>query len=146
MPLTIGTPDVAAALDRGVVDGALTASAGGGITWHDLVKYRYAYPVSYVNSNVVANREAFEKLSPEFQKIMREAALEAAAWVASEMARQEADYTAQFAKAGLLLADPSPADIARGIEMMRPYWDEWAKKHSAEAVEALKKIRAMTGR
>ena len=38
VPLTIGTPDVAASLDRGVVEGVLTASSGGGVTWHDLVK------------------------------------------------------------------------------------------------------------
>ena len=44
--LTLGSPDVAAALDRGVVEGVLTASSGGGIAWHDLLKYRYAFPTS----------------------------------------------------------------------------------------------------
>jgi len=146
VPLTIGTADVAASLDRGVVDGMLTASAGGGIPWHELVKYRYAYPVSYVASNIVVNKEAFEKLSPEHQKIFRDAAADAATWVLGEMERQENDYTAQFAKKGLQLADPTPADIARGTELIKPYWDEWAKKHGPEAVDVLKKIRAMTGR
>jgi len=146
VPLTIGTADVAASLDRGVVDGMLTASAGGGIPWHELVKYRYAFPVSFVNSNVVVNREAFDKLPAEFQKILREAALEAATWADGEMTRQEAEYTAQFAKEGLQLADATAEDIKRGTEMMRSYWDEWAKKHGPDAVELMKKVRALTGR
>jgi hypothetical protein len=29
---------------------------------------------------------------------------------------------------------------------MRPYWDEWASKHGAEAVSILKEIRAAVGR
>jgi len=146
VPVTIGTPDVAASLDRGVVEGVLTASSGGGVTWHDLVKYRYAFPTSYVNSNVVVNKEAFEKLPPATQKILRDSATEAGAWAIKEMQKQEDDYTAQFAKDGLLLADATPEDIKRATDTMRPYWDEWAKKHGAEGVEIVAKIRAMTGR
>jgi TRAP-type C4-dicarboxylate transport system substrate-binding protein len=146
VPLTMGTPDVAAALDRGVVDGCLTASSGGGVTWHDLVKYRYAFPTSYVNSNVVANKDAFEKLPAAQQAILRDAAAEAATWVIAEMQRQEDDYTAQFAKDGLILADATPEDIRRATGAMQPYWAEWAKKHGPEAVEVLGRIRTVVGR
>ncbi len=103
--LTIGTPDVAAALDRGVVDGALTASSGGGLTWHDLLKYRYGFPTSYVNSTVVVNQEAFEKLPAATQKIVRDAATEAAAWATGDMNQQEDELTAQFGKDGMILTD-----------------------------------------
>jgi TRAP-type C4-dicarboxylate transport system substrate-binding protein len=146
VPVTIGTPDVAASLDRGVVEGVLTASSGGGVTWHDLVKYRYAFPTSYVNSNVVVNKEAFEKLPVSTQKLLRDSAAEAAVWAVKEMQKQEDDYTAQFAKDGLLLADATAEDIKRATDTMRPYWDEWAKKHGPEGVEIVAKIRAMTGR
>ena len=40
IPETIGAPQVPSALDRGVVDGVLTANTGGGNIWKDLLKYQ----------------------------------------------------------------------------------------------------------
>ncbi len=144
--LPLGSPDVAAALDRGVVEGVFTASSGGGLTWHDLLKYRYGFPTSYVNSTIVVNREAFEKLPPATQKIVRDAGLEAATWASSEMQRVEDEVTAQFGKEGMILTDAKPEEIKEATEKLRPYWDEWATKHSAEAVSILKEIRTAIGR
>jgi TRAP-type transport system periplasmic protein len=144
--LTLGTPDVAAALDRGVVDGALTASSGGGLTWHDLLKYRYAFPTSYVNSTVIVNKEAFDKLPPATQKILRDAGAEETTRATTEMKRVENEVTAQFGKEGMVLTDATPEEIKEATDKLRPYWDEWASKHSAEAVSTLKEIRAAVGR
>ena len=46
----------------------------------------------------------------------------------------------------MILADATTADITEATEKMRPYWDEWATKHSPEAVATLKEIRAAVGR
>ncbi|HEX2939643.1 MAG TPA: TRAP transporter substrate-binding protein DctP [Rhodopila sp.] len=146
VPLTMGSPDVAAALDRGVVDGALTASTGGGLAWHDLLKYRYAFPTSYVNSTYIVNKDAFDKLTPEQQKIVRDAATEQAAWAQAEMNRQEAVVTAEFGKEGMVLTQATPAEIAEATQKLKPYWDKWAKMHGPEAVAVLAKIRAAVGR
>lgn len=146
VPLTMGPPDVPAALDRGVVEGVLTASSGGGVTWHDLLKYRYGFPTSYVNSTVIVNQEAFAKLPPATQKIMHDAATEAAAWATAEMNRQEDALTAQFGREGMVITAASPDDIKLATEKFRPYWDKWAKAHGPEAVEVLGKIRAAVGR
>ena len=144
--LTIGAPDVAAALDRGLVEGVLTASSGGGLAWHDLLKSRYAFPVSYVTSNIIVNQEALAKLSPDIQKIVRQTGAEAADWALAEMTRMEDEITARFGKEGMVLTGANPADILEATEKMRPYWDEWAAKHSPEAVATLKQIRAAVGR
>ena len=144
--LPLGSPDVAAALDRGVVEGVFTASSGGGLTWHDLLKYRYAFPTSYVNSTIVVNREAFEKLQPATQKIVRDAAAESVNLATAEMQHVEDDVTAQFGKEGMVLTAASPEDIKDATDKLRPYWDEWATKHSAEAVSILREIRAAVGR
>ncbi len=146
VPLTIGTPDVAAALDRGLVEGVLTASSGGGVTWHDLLKYRYGFPTSYVNSTVIVNQEAFAKLPPATQKIVKDAATEAAAWAIGEMNRQEDELTAQFASQGMITTPASPDDVKLATDRLRSYWDEWAKAHGPEAIEVLAKIRAAVGR
>ena len=144
--LTMGSPDVAAALDRGVVDGGLTASSGGGLAWHDLLKYRYAFPTSYVNSTFVVNKEAMDKLPPATQKIVRDAGLTWSDWATKEMNRQENEVTAQFGKEGMILTDATPTDIAEATKTMQPYWDQWAKAHGPDAVAALAKIRAAVGR
>lgn len=144
--LTIGAPDVAAALDRGLVEGVLTASSGGGLAWHDLLKYRYAFPTSYVNSTIVVNQEALEKLPLATQQILRDAGAEAAEWATVEMKKQEDEITARFGREGMMLSEATPAEIAEATDRMRPYWDEWADKHSAEAVAILKEIRAAVGR
>jgi TRAP-type C4-dicarboxylate transport system substrate-binding protein len=144
--LTIGAPDVAAALDRGLVEGVLTASSGGGLAWHDLLKYRFAFPTSYVNSTIVVNQEALEKLPPATQKIVRDAGADAATWATIEMNRVEDEITTRFGKEGMILATATPEEIKDATERMRPYWDEWAAKHSAEAVAILQEIRAAVGR
>jgi TRAP-type C4-dicarboxylate transport system substrate-binding protein len=144
--LTMGSPDVAAALDRGVVDGGLTASSGGGLAWHDLLKYRYAFPTSYVNSTYIVNEEAMDKLPPETQKIVRDAAATWSVWSTTEMNRLEDEVTAQFGKEGMVLTDTTPAAIAEATAKMQPYWSDWAKSHGADAAAALAKIRAAVGR
>jgi len=146
VPLTMGSPDVAAALDRGVVDGALTASSGGGLTWHDLLKYRYAFPTSFVNSTYIVNKEAFDKLTPEQRTILRDAAAEQSEWATKEMVQQEDVITAQFGKEGMVLTPASPQDVAEATEKLRPYWDTWAKAHGADTTAVLAKIRAAVGR
>jgi TRAP-type C4-dicarboxylate transport system substrate-binding protein len=146
LSLTMGSPDVAAALDRGVVDGGLTASSGGGLLWHDLLKYRYAFPTSYVNSTYIVNKEAMAALSPATQKVLRDAAVTWSDWSTKEMIRLEDDVTAQFGREGMILTTATPAEITEATEKMRPYWDDWAKAHGADATAALAKIRAAVGR
>ena len=144
--LTIGAPDVAAALDRGLVEGVLTASSGGGLAWHDLLKYRYAFPTSYVNSTYVVNKDALEKLSPETQQILRDAGAKWSVWATDEMNRQEDEVTAEFGREGMILTSATPDEIAQATEKMRPYWDEWAKSHGPDARAALTKIRSAVNR
>lgn len=146
IPITMGTPDVAAALDRGVVDGVLTASSGSGITWKDLLHYRYGFPTSYVNSTFVVNAAAFKTLTPEQQRELRKSAEDAANWATQEMQKQEADYTATMAKGGMTVTPASQADIQEAAARMKDYWPAWAKAHGPEAVEVLEKIRQAVGR
>ncbi len=144
--LTIGAPDVAAALDRGLVEGVLTASTGGGLAWHDLLKSRYAFPVSAVTSNYIVNKDAFDKLTPAQQKILRDAALKEAKWASEEGDRQEDEITARFGKEGMELTNAKQSDIDAATDKMRSYWDEWAAKHGPEGKEVVAAIRKSVGR
>ena len=63
VPVTLGAPEVPSALDRGVVDGVLTASTGGGNVWKDLLKFNYRLGINYFNSVFIVNKERFGKLT-----------------------------------------------------------------------------------
>ncbi len=95
-----------------------------------------------MNSTIVVNQEALEKLPPATQKIIRDAGADAANWATIEMKRVEDEDTARFGKEGMVLTAASPEDVKEATDKLRPYWDEWASKHSAEAVAILKEIRA----
>ena len=145
-PITMNPADVAAALDRGVVDGVLTASSGGGITWKDLLHWRYGFPTSFVNSTFVVNKADDARLAPAVWDALPGIGDEAAHWTTDEMQRQEDKITADMAKGGMVVTSATPADIELAVAKMKPYWPEWAKAHGAEAVEVLGKIRAAVGR
>jgi TRAP-type C4-dicarboxylate transport system substrate-binding protein len=99
-----------------------------------------------VNSTVIVNQDAFEKLPAATQKIMKDVATEAAAWVIGDMNRQEDALTEQWGRDGMIVTPASADDIKLATEKLSPYWDEWAKAHGAEAIEVLGKIRAAVGR
>jgi TRAP-type C4-dicarboxylate transport system substrate-binding protein len=115
----MNTADVAAALDRGVVDGALTASSGGGITWQDLLHWRYGFPTSFVNSTFIVNRANAERLPAALGKALPGIGDEAAQWATGEMQRQEDNITADMAKRGIVLTAASPADIELAVTKMQ---------------------------
>ena len=146
VPLTLSTAEVPAALDRGVIDGAQTASGGAGYVWRDLLKYRYDLGVSYISSELIANKSAFGSLSPHSQAVLQAAATDAAAWMTTTMKAEEDDLTAKMVGGGLTVAPAVPADQVAAEQRMKPIWESWAKSHGADAEQALAKVRALLGR
>ncbi len=144
--VTMQPSEVPSSLDRGVIDGAFTASSGAGYTWRDLVKYNYRLGINYVNAMVIVNKEAFEALSPDIQAKLRRAVTDNAPWTMTTMQQEEADLTRKMAEGGLVVTEARAEDVAEAEKRMAPYWDEWAKAHGPDALEALKQIRAALGR
>ena len=72
VPVNMSTPEVSTALQQGVVDAIHAATAGGGQLWGPLVKHKLELGPNYVNVYLIANTEAYEKLSPNAQKVVAE--------------------------------------------------------------------------
>lgn len=144
--LTIGAPDVPSALASGLVDGAFTASSGGGRLWKDQLKYNYRFGPNYFNSLIIVNQDAWESLSDENRKIVKAAALKAAEEITAGMKAEEADLTRQLAEGGMVVTEAGPEVFAEAAKKMPPVWDDWASKHDASAKEALAKVRSIVGR
>ena len=146
VPVTIGAPEVPSALDRGVVDGVLTASTGGGNIWKDLLKANYRLGINYFNSVVIVNKETFDKLPAERQAMVRRIVAANMPLITTAMAEEEDSLTARMASAGMTVTPENAADVASASATIAPYWEEWAKGRGPEAVAALKEIRTALGR
>lgn len=144
--LTMGTSDVPAALDRGVIDGVLTATTGAGLTWRDLLRYNYRFPVQYANAVIIVNQGAFEALPAPIQALFRTRVAEANAGITAAMTGDEDTKTEQLAQEGLVVTPAAAEDVAEAERRLAPYWGEWAKARGPQAVEALGKIRGSLGR
>lgn len=144
--LTMQPSEVPAALDRGVIDGAITASSGAGYVWRDLIHYNYRLEINFVNSFIIANKEAFDALAPETQAKLRAAATDSASWTATALRAEEVDLTQKIAAGGVTVILAKPEDVMEAQAKIAPYWEEWAKAHGPDAVEVLHQIRAALGR
>lgn len=64
-PVSVGFPEVYAALERGVVDCAITGtSSGNGARWYEVTRGLYALPVGWAISMYIVNLEWWNKLDP----------------------------------------------------------------------------------
>lgn len=144
--ITMGTPEVSAALDRGVVDGVCTAASGGGYVWRDLLKYNLTLPLNYLEALIIANKESVGKLPADQRAALQKAASEGGAWNFKTLAEEEQDLRQKMQAAGLVVTAAPASEIAEGQAKMAAYWEDWAKKQSAETVEALAKVRKTLGR
>lgn len=146
IPVTMGTPEVAPALQSGAVDGALTASAGGGKLWQDMFEYNYRLPVNYFDGLYVVNKKAFESLDPGVQEKIRQTVAELAPTTTERLLREEDELTEGFRQNGMVVTLPDEQAIEEAIAIVTPYWDQWAEQRGPVAVEALAKVRAALNR
>jgi TRAP-type C4-dicarboxylate transport system substrate-binding protein len=143
--ITMSAPEVPSALDRGVVDGIFTAGVGA-VLWKDLLKYGFLMVVNVNNSYIIANTEAFNKLSPDLQAKLRKVSQDIGRWNQDTMKAEEGASQKTLADAGYVLTQAKATEVAKAVDTMMPYWDEWAKTRGPEVVEALGKVRAALGR
>ena len=146
IPVTLAPPDVPSALQSGVINGVLTASAGGGRVWRDFFTHNYRLPVNWTNSMFIVNQRAFDGLSAADQQKLVKAAQEAAASVEKELTDNEDVATEEFRKTGMVVTIPTDAEMKTAASTIADYWQPWAEQKGAEAVSALVAIRSALGR
>ncbi len=146
VPITMGTPEVPAALDRGVVDGVFTASAGAGYPWKDLLKYNYRIGVNYVNSYIIVNKAAFEALPADVQATVRRVVAESMPGFIADMQAEEANLTQKMADGGMVVTPPAAPDVTEATKRMTGFWEDWARAHGPDGVAGLAAVRAALGR
>jgi TRAP-type C4-dicarboxylate transport system substrate-binding protein len=141
--------EVPAAVERGVVEGFLTAGFNVvGAKWYEFVKWGFT-PGFHVGGPdyMLINLAAYNKLPAEVRKVVDEVA---AVWgprmTQQNLADEKKDREVLKTKHGVDIFTPSAAEIDRMTAKMIPYWDAWAQQNGPNAIAALKEIRQVLGR
>jgi TRAP-type C4-dicarboxylate transport system substrate-binding protein len=146
IPVTLGGAEVPSALSAGTIDGVLTASAGGGKIWGDMLKYNLRLPVNYFDGFYLANKKAFDDLSPDTQAKVRESVARHAPGTTAQINKEEAEVTNALKQKGMVIVNSSPELEKTATALASEYWEIWAKQQGDEAVKMLADVRKALGR
>ena len=131
-PVAMAFGEVYTSLQRGVIDGAITSATNAEpMKFFEVSKFlNYWYFSGAASELLVGNQRAWDKLSPELQKVVTEAVAE----VKLED-RQWADLKSLDDKArervtalGMTVVDPLPDELVKARQMARRGWDQWLKR------------------
>jgi len=109
IPITMGGAEVPSALSAGAIDGALSASAGGGKVWGDVLRNNLRLPVNYFDAFYIVNKRAFDALSPDIQQILCDAVAKHAPQTQAAIAADEIAVTKMLRETGMTITDTTPA-------------------------------------
>jgi TRAP-type C4-dicarboxylate transport system substrate-binding protein len=130
--MSITSAEVIAALERRVIDGAITSALSAN-DWraYEIVKAGYMVNMTMGHQIMMVNSAELLKLPAEVRTTLL---AKAAEWapkyrVMSEGGDQEARRNLVANK--VALNEPSADDVQKARAMLRPSWDQWAQKHGA---------------
>ncbi len=147
--ITIATAEVPVALQRGVVNGVMTAGYNARASkWGEFLDWGYLLHEHMAGPHyVVANERAYNRLSKDVQATLRDEAEKLGDRIHAEMSGNESAALKDLAATyNITLVEPTAADRKKMLDMMIPYWDEWAKEQGAEGQRQLAILRKAMGR
>ena len=145
-PITLAGSEVPTSLERGVIEGVLTASAGGAKKWHEFLPYNYRFAVNYGNSMVIANADSLAALNPENQRKLRSIVADEVDKISAEFIEDETVQMKAQEKAGMTIVWPAADDADTARKKLAPFWESWAKENGPEYEKALALVREAIGK
>lgn len=145
-PITLSGSEVPTALERGVIEGVLTASAGGAKKWHEFLPNNYRFAVNYGNSMIIANSDMFADLTAEQQAKLQAIVKEEGETTSAEFLVDEETQMKSQQAAGMNIVMPAAGDAAMAREKLKPYWSAWAKENGPEYEKALASVLSAIGK
>jgi len=136
--VSITSAEVVPALDRKVIDGAITSALSAN-DWKSYQTIKTGYMINFIMGTqfVLANGDAFAKLPADLQKLLVEKSQEWAPKYRKVSEDGDKAARANLVANGVQLVDPSPAEMQRARDTMRPIWNEWVQKNGPVAKELL---------
>ncbi|MFH1489660.1 MAG: TRAP transporter substrate-binding protein DctP [Pseudomonadota bacterium] len=146
-PVSMPNTEVPTAMQRGVMD-AFIASAffSVGSRWDELCDWAYLIDMTAIAIYEVAGIPSFKKLPDAHAKILLDVASKYNSRWNREIIELEKKSRAAMAKKGKKMVPISAGDRKEATELIKPYWDEWAKATGPDAAEALQAVRKVLGK
>jgi TRAP-type C4-dicarboxylate transport system substrate-binding protein len=146
LPITLSGSEVPTALERGVIDGVLTASAGGAKKWHEFLPNNYRFAVNYGNSMIIANIDSYEDLNEDEQSALRNIVADEGEKISAAFIEDEKSQMSLQKSKGMTIVMAADGDAEKARELLRPYWSQWAKENGSEYEEALELVLKAIGK
>jgi len=139
VPTTVTSPEVYGSLERGLIDAAgFPYYAADVYKLPEISKwYTKGLALGVSISNVDFNRDAYDRLPPQYKKVIADVTPAAHAAQADALQAEEDRAEANFKKQGLQTLAIAPAmreEFARVGG--QPVWDEWVKEMAAKGYPA----------
>lgn len=138
-PVSMNFAEVFTALQTGSIDGQenpIDTIKTSNI--HEVQKYLSIWNYSYDAIILGMNKEKFESLSEEHQKILREAAVEASEYQKQLTRELEAEQLAEFEEAGVIITEVTDDEIARFKEKVEVVYEQYEPIIGKELIDAFR--------
>lgn len=141
--VTISATEVTTALDRRIVDGAITAAIPA-LDWrfYDVAKTGYMLNMHMVHQIVIVNNAELAKLPADLREIVAGKSREWAAKYRKAIEDGEISALKTLVDKGEKLVSPAADDIVKARYVTRPIWDAWAKDNGPVSQELLAHVQA----
>ncbi len=145
-PVSIATPEVYSAMSSKTVDACFGADSWfGSAKFWEVLKFVYSMQFDGHQMLFTINKEAFDGIPPDAQKIVKEAAEHAINWVWPQVWAEKEKGRQLMVERGVKYFDITPEDWAKLAAMSKPMVEEWIKKGGPvgqEMIEVTKKVVA----
>ena len=146
IPVTLPTPEVSPALQRGSVQYVITAAAAGGRLWRDFFASGIMDQIFVATSYVAVNKRRWDALSPAERDAIQKNVDDVTAWITRTQEDDDGVAIKEFAERDKWTIVPrSAAFQAEIVKVMEPVWKKWADDRGPEAVKTLAAIRKAVG-
>lgn len=147
--VSLTTAEVPQAVERGVVEGFITAGFNVmGAKWHEFVKWGFTPGIHVGGPDyMLVNLQAYNKLPANVRSALDAVSAE---WgprmTRQNLADETNDRETLRTKHGVDIFTPPQAEVDRLTERMREYWTQWADQQGPAGQAAVREIRAALGR
>jgi len=143
-PVTIQSPEVYAAFQRGVVDGLLFDTASIlAFRLDEIGKYYIPLGISRVGIPWAMNSERFVRLPADVQQVMFEAGREASIHYADYVTRASEAAVQVMKGRGIVIVELPAAELQAVQDAVEPMWQEFIKQNDAEGRPAQALVNAL---
>ncbi len=149
-PVNIPFAEVYTALQRNVADGAITSATNAEhMKFFEVAKYiNYWFLAGGACEFIGVNKKAWNALSPELQKVVKDAFKESRfedkEW--EDAMALDANAKKRCAELGMTVVEVSEEEITKARNMMKPAWDAWLKRTGKDGKRAVELAEKALGR